>query len=240
MLWWAATLVQPSLTRATVGDLVLGTALSLVAVLVVGALHGDVRLPRRGRSGQAPVRTLLAVIGLASLTWVGVAAPAAPAQAHDPGQGAELSEGSLTVTHSGSEARVRLALQGSCDGLSAAGTVARRAGQEHRGSLSLQSGTSCTATGSAPVDDAGRWFVYAELTTRDGHPVETWLPVSPGETVEEVRSLYHPPTGEDDVLVRNVTGVVLLVVVLGLLTAALRLSRAIARSAADQGIGARA
>lgn len=238
--WWLASLPQSQLTTTVpAADLIVAVPLSVAAALLVGVLHGTVRVPPIGSGQRGAVVTLaLAVVTLSALI-----APAGQALAHDPGQGDPLREGRLTVTHSGDTARLSLVLPTGCADLQPTALVARRAGVENRGTLTaLDEGGRCEMTGEVPVDDRGRWFVYAELDSAAAgggasDKVEAWLPVRPGETVAEDRVLYQPPAPQEKLLLRNLLGGVLLLAVLGLLAAAVRLARRV--GAARSPVGAR-
>ncbi|MBC9003607.1 hypothetical protein H9X94_16770 [Micromonospora aurantiaca] len=230
-LWWVSSLPQSTVTTVVPAtELVAAVPLSVGAALLAGVLHGDLRPPRAAWSRRDSASASAALVLL--LVCAALVLPAAPALAHDPGQGPRVLRAQMTVTHNGTTATVTLALPVSCDSISPIGAVARRAGTEHRGPLTLtkQAG-SCVASGDVHVDQAGRWFVYAELDREQSaraDRAEAWLPVRPGTTVSVERVVYAPAQPETRVLLRDATGAGLLLAVIGLLLTVMRLSRRVA------------
>jgi hypothetical protein len=115
---------------------------------------------------------------------------AAPALAHDPGQGDEVAPVGLTAIRDGSRIELEVtARTGGCNDWRPQQLVARRAGSTLTGPL--RSIGDCSFRGRIEVDDPGRWFVYAEIDIA-GARTETWIPVDhPEQTKQSV--LYPPP-----------------------------------------------
>lgn len=147
------------------------TAISVVAapVIVVGIALVAVT-SWRSRPVGATAAALLVAGAMLSM------GPAPQAAAHDPGQGQPVSTIHLTVVGDG-RGEVRLdAITGDDAGtqLVARRVAARRGGQTLAAPLTSLGGGRFT--GTIRLGDEGRWFVYVEFT-RDGEPVEAWLPV---------------------------------------------------------------
>lgn len=195
-------------------------AFAAVARAAAGAPRQPVRRhqARRAMAGAAPLALLLLA--------------AAPASAHDPGQGEEAGGADLRATVQDGRARVSVAPDG-CARLSPRRIVARRAGEERSGALRRE---GCEYRGEVALDERGRWFVYAELD--DGtRPLETWLPVKAGNEGERFErigaSVYEPPeraAGAGKIA----AGIVMYVAILALLVALIRLV-ALARAPARAG-----
>jgi hypothetical protein len=162
------------------------------------------------------------VIGLLALAIVN--APGG-AWAHDPGQGEEVGDVQLSVTRDSGTAELTIAIPGACDGFEPVRVAARRAGQTRSGTLSVTQQNECVATGTVTGLTSGLWFVYAELKSADGDPLEAWLPVSDGAAESAKRSLYVPPEPDQSGGARNAVGGIALLVIGGILVACLRLAR---------------
>ncbi|MDP3713739.1 MAG: hypothetical protein Q8R60_14790 [Mycobacteriales bacterium] len=219
LVWWPFLRLQADVTTLVPLALLPGSvALGALAGLLVALAHGDLRLSR-----AAAARTAVVVAALALA--VGAVPGQDAAWAHDPGQGEQLREGELTVAREGGTARITMELPGACDGLTAGGAVARRAGQALHGPLRVEDAPGgCRLDGTVDGLGEGRWFVYAEARDDDGTALEAWLPAAPGETDTEVRPLYAPPVAAD-AGTRNAAGAALLAVCAALLVACLRLAR---------------
>ncbi len=230
-LWWVSSLPQSTVTTVVPAtELVAAVPLSVGAALLAGVLHGDLGPPRAAwpRRDSASVSAALVLL----VVCAALVLSAAPALAHDPGQGPHVLRAQMTVTHNGTKAIVTLAMPVSCESISPIGAAARRAGTEHRGPLTLtQRAGRCVASGNVDVDQTGRWFVYAELNREPfprAHRAEAWVPVRPGTTVSVERVVYAPAQPEARVLLRDATGAGLLLAVIGLLLAVMRQSRRVA------------
>lgn len=231
MLWWMSSLPQTAVTTVVPAvELVAAVPLSVGAALLVGVWHGELRSPRpswlRRVTASVPAVAIVLLTLCAALVL-----PVAPALAHDPGQGPQVLRARMTVTHTGTTTFVTLALPESCQSIVPIAAVARRAGEEHRGSLTLtERAGACVASGDVEVDKAGRWFVYAELDHRSADRTEAWLPVRPGRTVSAERVVYTPAEPDTRIPLRNAVGAALLLAVIGLFVAVMRLSRGVAAS----------
>lgn len=221
LLWWPALQLQSTVTTVVPGvELPVAVLLGAVAGALVAVGHGDLRLPRGAMR--------LAVLAVAA---VAVLAPVArPAWAHDPGQGEAVRDGTLVVSRTNGRAALTMTLAGVCDGLQATRVVARRAGREATGPLTLtQEAAGCRLSGAVDGLAPGRWFVYAEGHLSGGRPVQAWLPVADDGVVRQVRPLYAPPVTASTTT-RDGVGAALLLVVLGVLVVCVRLARAVSAS----------
>ena len=215
---WLGSGVEVSLT-----DTLVGAPMALAAAWLVFVVAGP--QPRGRRRAPHTVTAVLA----AAIT----AALAAPAVAHDPGQGKDAGQVRFGVAVAGSTATARggLSDRARCRRVTPRALVARRAGREVRRTLT---GSGCAFRGRVRLPERGRWFVYAELSER-GRAIETWLPVAAGgeaETVsDEGRYAYEPARRAGSVL-KVAAAIALYAVALALLGAALWLSRAAGRARA--------
>ncbi len=201
--------------RFDAGDVVVGAAMTWVATLVVFTLAGGrTAFPTlRGPATGTAVCVLLVVMH------------AAPALAHDPGQGEHAGTVAMGVIVKDSRARVTVDVPpAQCAATDARAVVGRRAGVEVRGSLVKR---GCRLRGEVRLPARGRWFVYAEMR-RDGRSLESWVPVSvrsgAGSASELRRYAYVPPRGSAGAL-KVVGGATLYAGMLALLYAALVLVR---------------
>lgn len=172
------------------GDVVIGLPLALLAgwaALAVVDRAARRPGPRRPRRGRRP-----AVSGAAVVLVVAVLA--APASAHDPGQGREVGALDLAATAHDGELRLDATAVRGCHRFEARSLAARRAGETVRAPLR---GRGCRYRGTLELPGDGRWFVYAELRDRGGSDVESWLPVEvgggDGRATERARYAYVPP-----------------------------------------------
>ncbi len=151
------------------------------------------------------------------------------AEAHDPGQGEDVTSAVLKATVSGQQITMTAIPAGHCDDLQPQRLVVRRAGNTITSKLTrigAVSDRSCSFVGhiTAPAD--GKWFTYVEFS-HNGEPVEAWLPLDAGSdgTLAQTKQLYQPAGAGDSVGVAQIgsgaliylTGFALLV--LGLSTA---------------------
>lgn len=220
LVWWPILNLQSTVTTTVPGDqMPAAIVLGIAAGLLVALLHGDVRL--KPSSGMVRATLVLALLGI-----VLVKTPVS-AWAHDPGQGKEVDEVTLTVTRSSDVARLQMVLPGDCQGFQPVRVAARRAGQTLSGDLRISEGNDgkCKATGTVGGLTAGRWFVYAEMHDPRGSAVEAWLSVKDGDSVTETRSLYQPPVPQETSSTQSTIGGLLVAAILGILVLVLRLSR---------------
>lgn len=186
LAWWVAIAAQ--------GDT--GTAVSIQAagatsVILASAAAVAAGVSRANRhfpgTAQSALGAIVALVALGSI--------AAPAWAHDPGQGPINREATMTADRSSGEAAVTVEAPGECEGLRAGRTVARRAGTTVVGTLdqTTTNGRSCRFQGNLEGLTQGRWFIYAELSDRNGTKLEMWVPAAEATTTTLARSLYAPP-----------------------------------------------
>jgi hypothetical protein len=116
-----------------------------------------------------------------------------PAQAHDPGQGADRGEISMSVEWV--DARVGVVVEpiSSTVPIEFDRIVARRAGEVVEATIEEQGAGSGTVRASIELDGGDLWFVYAEFSSPEGL-VESWITVERGESNSGTRPLYEPPT----------------------------------------------
>lgn len=198
----------------SVAEVLTGLPVAWLAVrLVLG-------LDRRGTKSRARPSLIGAVPVAVGLL---LAAGAAPALAHDPGQGDDAGSVAWEVAVDGRRASVSGVLRGAlCEGAEPRALVARRAGDTRRAELVR---TGCEVAGSITLPQRGRWFVYLDLQ-RDGERIESWLPVEAGGDARRVEdpsryAYVADRSGQDAIKV--VLGVLLYGAMLGLLWAAFRL-----------------
>ncbi len=222
LVWWPVLRAQGDIaSQVPAAQLPSAVILGAVAGAIVALLHGDWSTSR-----SRPALGAQSVIALALFAVTVVASPA-PAWAHDPGQGATVVEGHLTVERRQGRAELTLELPRSCRGLTPGRVVARRAGQVRPGPVTVvdvPGGNGCAVRGAVAGLTPGRWFVYAELRDRNGHRLEAWLPVAEDSRVSMARPLYEPPAAKSG-RARDLGGAVLLLVVAGLVAGCLRLSK---------------
>ena len=175
---------------------------------------------RRGR-GRAPAAVAAAVTLLA----------AAPAFAHDPGQGEPYGAARLEVTTHGRTIGFAATPIGRLRArpLRDPHVVARRAGDELRAPLRER---GVRLLGAVTVPDDGRWFVYLRARS-GGDTVESWLPVRVGEqrTAFEPRRYAYRASTEGTTAAQVVAGAFLYAAMLALLFAVARLARLSSRAA---------
>ena len=221
LVWWPLLQWQSSVTTTVpASQLAAAVFLGIAGGLVVALVHGDLR--------RGPVMTggMRAALILGMLVVVLAQTPGR-AWAHDPGQGTEVQKVKLAVVRTSGQARLEMVIAAGCSGFEPLGVTARRAGQTRTGALKLteRPGGGCLAVGSVAGLSPGRWFVYAELKSSAGEALEAWLPSSGDGGASEVRSLYAPPPGGQEVGLRRVVGPGLLLISAGVLIACLRLAR---------------
>lgn len=183
----------------------------LLAMAAAAAGLGLAALARPGEgSGRRMPGVPAAIALLASLAF------AAPALAHDPGQGEEVMTANLVGRSDNGVAQL-VVRPDHCPDTVPVRLVARRAGEELESPL--RRAGKCELAGTIGLPDRGRWFVYAELEHED-ELVETWLPLETDGDIrrEESRSVYVPPD-TDDTWIKRVAGVLVYLLLLGVLVA---------------------
>ncbi len=130
------------------------------------------------------------------------------AEAHDPGQGENVTSAVLSATVTGRQITMTATPAGHCDNLQPHQLVARRAGETITGTLArveTPSDGSCSFVGQAAVPADGRWFTYVEFS-HNGETVEAWLPLDAGSdgTLTQTRQLYRPAGAGDSVSVAQI------------------------------------
>jgi hypothetical protein len=146
------------------GDVLLGLPVAMAGVwLLFAALTAPA--PRWAEAAWRALATALVLSALVA---------AAPALAHDPGQGPDAGAAALEARADGRLVRLdaRL-LRPDCRRFARAAIVARRAGRTRRAPMVRR---GCRFSGRLRPDQRGRWFVYAEFHGR-GETLESWLPV---------------------------------------------------------------
>ncbi|MDR7543438.1 MAG: hypothetical protein QN120_04215 [Armatimonadota bacterium] len=140
------------------------------------------------------------------------------ALAHDPGQGEDVGQVRLVAVRRGTTIHLVGEVLARNDPVrpSPRRLAARRAGQTLY--APLRQLDARRFEGRLDVPEAGRWFVYLELS--DGaRPVEGWIPVivdAGAARQEKIAALYAPGMQRDSA-VKTVGGVLLYVVCTGLL-----------------------
>lgn len=191
--------VGQAATSLTHADLLLG-----VTLVAIGATAISAWTPQwRARSGVAAA-TCLMVLGM----------PAAPTQAHDPGQGPLRHDARIEAKRTTRTlVAIELEVPPPCGDLEPVRTVARRSGDEVTGPL-RRSTSPCRFLGSADAAPTGRWFIYTELDSSAGR-IETWIALDDSTSSASIdRALYSLPTEGGDARRTVVAGVLYIVVAL--------------------------
>jgi len=158
--------------RLGFGDVALGLPASFAAVLVVLAVieRPRLKLPLARRIAATTALVLALMLALA-----------APALAHDPGQGKAAGSFDFSARLVGQQLTVAARRNGSdCDRLAPWQLVGRRAGRVTDGALTRK---GCEFRGRVKLPGEGRWFVYLDVRDvreRD-RTVESWIPVKVDE-----------------------------------------------------------
>ena len=209
--------------RFDTADMLAGAAMTWIGAYVIFRVAYEPAVGQRPRS-----RTVPATAGAAAILLL--LAVAAPALAHDPGQGEAAGTVALRVDVDDVDRATLTAglARDVCRRTQPRALIARRAGETVRAALSKN---GCVLHGTLGLPDRGRWFVYAEMR-REGRRVESWLPVQAGAgrfTISEAeRYAYIPPERSGSAL-KYVGGVLLYGGMLALLYATFRLIRASSR-----------
>ena len=206
--------------RFDAGDVLVGAAMTWVGAYLLFRLSSEPAAADRPRA-----RGRLATAGGATVLLA--LAVAAPALAHDPGQGEDAGVVALRISVDDADrATLTAGLPDDvCARTQPEALVARRAGETLRAPLTK---AGCELQGALELPERGRWFVYAELR-RDGRPVESWLPVDAGvgpQTVSERDRYAYIPPERSAGPIKHISGVVLYGGMLVLLYATFRLIRA--------------
>ena len=203
------------------GDIVVGLPAAIVASCVAYALV-PARPLRIKRPPRGPLLVALMVGCLAVL--------AAPAAAHDPGQGPKLGKARLDAIVTGNTVVFSGHLLQKCDTFSPTRMAARRAGLTVYAPL-VRVGP-CDFRGSMLLRERGRsrgrWFVYAELRHFRRSHAETWLLVHVGggaQHVTKTRWVYRPPARKAASTIKIASSAVMFAVILVLLTLVILLAR---------------
>jgi hypothetical protein len=186
-------------------------ALAAVAMSVIQLLVSATGLSSVALEAVIPAAVAVLVVAVASMLVVrriagarvaavallvlGAAAPlgAPPAQAHDPGQGADRGEIRMSVDWVGSRVAVLVEPVSSTVPIEFDRIVARRAGEVVEATIEDRGTGDGIVRASIELDGGDLWFVYAEFSSPDG-TVESWITVESGESNSGVRPLYEPPT----------------------------------------------
>jgi hypothetical protein len=152
-----------------------------------------------GRIHRPPRLAAAAAAILLSSSIAATLALAPRAEAHDPGQGDEVTQAAVRLSATDGKARLSVDLAGTshCADMTAERLVARRAAEEV--TATLRELGPCEFGGTIGLPSRGRWFVYAELD-HDGEPLETWLSIesdAEGAAFDADRSVYAPPATGD-------------------------------------------
>lgn len=134
------------------GDVLLGLPIALVGVsLVFAALL----------AGTAPRRAWTVSPALAGALGLALLLAAAPALAHDPGQGAGAGVAALEARLDGRVVRLGAwLLRSDCARFRSGAMIARRSARELRVPMQRR---GCRFRGRLRLDERGRWFLYAAL-----------------------------------------------------------------------------
>lgn len=162
-------------------EAVIPAAVAVLAVAVVALLVA------RRIGGVRIAAVALVVLGASAQLG------ATPAQAHDPGQGTERGEISMSVEWVDSRVTVVVEPVSLTVPIEFDRIVARRAGEVVEATIEEQGAGSGIVRASIELDAGDLWFVYAEFSSPEG-TVESWITVEPGETHSGIRPLYEPPT----------------------------------------------
>lgn len=200
----------------SLADVAVGVPLAAAAVGVVLAL---VRAPA-GTTRRGSMVTALAAVALACLSVVPVA------MAHDPGQGA--AAGSMDIVATARGYRIEVAARPNLRGPPRpVALIARRGGSSRRAPLRIEAGE---LTGSMRLTDAGRWFIYLDVTVR-GRAVESWIPLEAGSGQHRVASsarFAYYPAGKPATTAKYIAGAVMYGLMLAFLIAVVALIRQLA------------
>jgi hypothetical protein len=148
------------------GEAAIGAVLAVLAVAVTTFVFDP---SVRGLLPGGPALATAAVVA----TAVFFVAGSAPALAHDPGQGIEVTTVTLTAEVTDQRVELTVDLDEMDPEVQPQRVVARRAGRVIEGTLAAGDDIW---TGQVQLDESGRWFVYVEASRGD-EMIEAWLPV---------------------------------------------------------------
>ncbi|GAA1727221.1 hypothetical protein GCM10009766_03590 [Microcella frigidaquae] len=181
----ALTLIQLAASVTGLSSVAAESVLPSAVVLLVVAIGWLLIAHRSGRTSVAA--------GVIMLVATSVGVDAAPAFAHDPGQGTDRGEISMTVERRGSQVLVTVEPVTSSAPIRLERIVARRAGEIITATHQLPGDEPGVVRGSLNLaDDDALWFIYAEFSSSIG-PLESWITVEPDGVRADVRPLYQPP-----------------------------------------------
>lgn len=182
----------PGGVAPSASDVLVGFPLAMVGVAVTIA-----GFDRRSHWRVATTRALAVIVMIALASIV---APSR-ADAHDPGQGTEITSVTIRAAVTGNEVVIEAHDLDSRFDLQPKEIVARRAGRTLHAPLSS---TTQGWAGQIELDREGRWFVYVTALVNDaaddaasGSLLEAWIPVIAGtEQVETKHTMMYRPAGE--------------------------------------------
>lgn len=206
--YWPYLGAVPGGVQPTLGDAASGAVLAAVgvaAVLVVMDPSARIRVSR------TPLTVLMALAVVVTTSTVGPPR----AEAHDPGQGDEVTEVTLIAEVTDRVVRVEVVLAGDGDAGEPVRVVARRAGRTLTGPLAA---TPSGWSGRVDVDQDGRWFVYVEAR-RGQQDVEAWIPVTAGSsgTASKEAAMYVADADDAVTSAQAIAGLMLLALTAALL-----------------------
>ncbi len=223
------------------GDIVVGLPLAILASWLAYALipaRPTLRETRLARWTTKRLRRWMTVFVLAVGAF---ALLAAPAFAHDPGQGPKVGRVRLAATVIGDRVNFSGEILKDCSTFTPHRMAARRAGLTLYAPLTPL--PPCGFVGTMRLRERGRsrgrWFVYAELRHQP-HPSETWLLVSVGgaKSFSGTRFIYTPPARNAATTIKVASSIVMYTVIVILMTMVFVLVRRF-DPAATQGPGPR-
>jgi hypothetical protein len=199
--------VQPAGLTFTPQDIAAGASMGFAAAWAVLSVIGTGR-PRPAAVPMAAGRATMLGLAVAGMVTAG----AAPALAHDPGQGDDVAAVVLDARRQENRIDLEIAAPaGSCQRWEPLQVVARRAGKELVAPLTSLDG--CRFAGTVTVDDPGRWFIYAEVAI-DGRLAEAWVPIVQDPVRKE--TVLYVAGGNDVHVIQVVAGAALYLLVFGI------------------------
>ena len=206
--YWPYLGAVPGGVQPTLGDAASGALLAVVGVAAVLVVMDP---SARIRTSRAAVTVLLALTVVFTTSTVGPP----HAEAHDPGQGDEVTEVTLIAEVTDRVVIVEVVLAGDGDAGEPVRVVARRAGRTLTGPLAA---TPNGWSGRGDVDRDGRWFVYVEAQ-RGQQDVEAWIPVTAGSTgtASKETAMYVADADDGVTTAQAIPGLMLLALASGLL-----------------------
>ncbi len=182
----AAAMSAIQLAASAAGLSSVGADSVLPVALIVVVVAGLAMLIAR-RTGAVPAAVVVVALVAASLS-----VDAAPARAHDPGQGTDRGEIDMRVEQTGSRVAITVEPVASSVPIEFERIVARRAGQVIEATLGQRAAGSSVIEASVELAGGDLWFIYAEFSSPAG-ALESWITTEPGQTRSGVRPLYEPP-----------------------------------------------